>query len=247
MLGAPAPTRGPTALTDPIEAIAFYAVFVFAVTVHEAAHAGAALLGGDPTAYHGGQVSLDPIPHMRREPFGMVVLPILSVAISGWPFGYASAPYDPRWAERHPKRAAWMALAGPGANLAMAVLAGLGVRIGLAFGYFEIPYAISFTSITAAVGDPNGLAAGMGFVLSLFFSMNLLLFVLNMLPLPPLDGSGALPLVLPAAWLDRYRSLVQQPIVAMVGILIVWNVIGELFRPLLFGAIGMIYPGVEYG
>ena len=73
-------------MADPVEAIAFYAVFVFAVTIHEAAHALAALLGGDPTAYHGGQVSIDPIPHMKREPFGMVVLPILSVAISGWPF-----------------------------------------------------------------------------------------------------------------------------------------------------------------
>ena len=69
-------------MTDPIEAIAFYVVFVFSVTVHEASHALAAKLGGDLTAYHGGQVSIDPVPHMRREPFGMVILPILSVAIS---------------------------------------------------------------------------------------------------------------------------------------------------------------------
>ena len=71
-------------MNDPIEAIAFSAVFVFSVTLHEAAHAWAAKLGGDLTAYHGGQVSIDPIPHMKREPFGMVILPILSVAISGW-------------------------------------------------------------------------------------------------------------------------------------------------------------------
>ena len=106
-------------MPDPVDAIVYYVVFVFSVTVHEAAHAAAALLGGDATAYEGGQVSLDPIPHMRREPFGMVLLPLASVFMSGWPWGYASAPFDPAWAERHPRRAAWMALAGPGANLAI--------------------------------------------------------------------------------------------------------------------------------
>ena len=79
-------------MIDPVEGIAFYAVFVFAVTVHEAAHAWVAMLGGDLTAYSGGQVSLDPLPHMKREPFGMVVLPILTVALNGFPIGYASAP-----------------------------------------------------------------------------------------------------------------------------------------------------------
>jgi hypothetical protein len=54
-------------------ALAYFAVFLFSTTLHEAAHAWAALRGGDPTAYHGGQVSLDPMPHIRREPFGMVL------------------------------------------------------------------------------------------------------------------------------------------------------------------------------
>ncbi len=234
-------------MTDPIEAIAFYAVFVFAVTVHEAAHAWAAMIGGDLTAYRGGQVSIDPIPHMKREPFGMVVLPLLSVAISGFPLGYASAPYDPAWAQRYPRRAAWMALAGPGANLAMVIAAGLVVRIGIAVGSFGTPHRIGFDSITAAVGDPGGLASGAAHLLSIFFAMNLLLFVLNMIPLPPLDGSGALPLVLPESWLDRYRSLVHQPMFSLIGIIIVWNLIGEIFHPLFFGAVGLLYPGVHYG
>ena len=56
-------------------AIGWVIVFILSATFHEAAHAWAAKRGGDLTAYHGGQVSLDPIPHMRREPFGMVVLP----------------------------------------------------------------------------------------------------------------------------------------------------------------------------
>jgi Zn-dependent protease len=222
-------------------------VLVFAVTVHEAAHALVAKLGGDLTAYNGGQVSIDPIPHMKREPFGMVILPILSVAISGWPFGYASAPYDPAWAQRYPKRAGWMALAGPGANLALAIVAGLFVRIGIGAGLFEAPASVHFKQITVAVGDPSSLVAGIAFLLSIFFSMNLLLFLLNMIPLPPLDGSGALPLILPPNWLTAYQSLIRQPMVGLIGIVIVWNLIGEVFYPCLFFAIGLLYPGIQYG
>jgi Zn-dependent protease len=234
-------------LNDPIEAIAFYAVFVFSVTVQEAAHALAAKIGGDLTAYHGGQVSIDPIPHMKREPFGMVILPILSVALSGWPIGYASAPYNPIWAQRYPNRAAWMALAGPAANLVLAIVAGVLVRFGMIAGLFEAPGSVHFKQITVAVGDPTGLASGLALLVSIFFSMNLLLFLLNMIPVPPLDGSGALPLILPGSWVPAYRGLIHQPMVGLVGIIIVWNLIGEIFFPCLFFAIELLYPGIQYG
>ncbi len=233
-------------MNDPLEGIAFYAVFVFSVTIHEAAHAWAAMKGGDLTAYNGGQVSLDPIPHMKREPFGMVVLPILSVAMSGFPIGYASAPFNPDWAARHPRRAAWMALAGPGANLAMTLAAVAAIRIGVELGHFSAPDSLAIRQVTAAVGDPGGLLAAGAFLLSIFFSMNLLLFVLNMLPVPPLDGSGALPLVLPERWVESYRSLFSNPMVAILALLVVWNFAGEVFRPCFFFAVGLLYPAVGY-
>jgi Zn-dependent protease len=233
-------------VNDPVEALVFYAVFVFAVTVHEAAHAWVAKIGGDPTAYHGGQVSLDPIPHMKREPFGMVVLPLITVSISGWPFGYASAPYDPVWAQRFPERAAWMALAGPGANLAMVLLTGVLIRSGLGLGVLAAPESIHFSQIVSSVGPGTGLAEGVAFVLSVFFSMNLLLFLLNMLPLPPLDGSGALPLLLPDAWHEGYRRAIHQPLLGWIGILVVFNWFGELFYPCFFFVIGLLYPEVSY-
>lgn len=236
-------------MTDPLEGLVFYAVFVFAVTAHEAAHAWAAMRGGDLTAYRGGQVSLDPLPHMKREPFGMVVLPILGIAISGFPIGYASAPYDPLWAARHPRRAAWMALAGPGANLAMTVAAALAIRAGVASGVFEAPDRIGFDRVVAAAAtnEPGSLAVAGAFILSIFFSMNCLLFVLNMLPMPPLDGAGALPLVLPDRWVEGYRELLSQPFLAIVGFLLIWNFAGELFYPCFFFAVGLLYPGVQYG
>lgn len=234
-------------MTDPIEGIAFYAVFVFAVTVHEAAHAWAAMKGGDLTAYAGGQVSLDPIPHMKREPFGMVILPILTLVLNGFPLGWASAPYDPDWAARHPRRAGWMALAGPASNLALALLAVLAIRMGVATGHFTAPDALGFRSVTAALGDPGGLAAAAALLLSLAFSMNLLLFLLNMLPVPPLDGSGALVLLLPEAWALRWREHASQPLLALVGLIVVWNVVPMIFAPIFFRVVGLIYPGVTYG
>ena len=115
------------------ELAAWLAVFIFSTTLHEAAHAWAALRLGDETAYLGGQVSLNPIPHMQREPFGMLIVPVISFLIMGgrWMIGWASAPYDPRWAHTYPRKAAWMALAGPMSNLLLAVIAGFGLRLGL--------------------------------------------------------------------------------------------------------------------
>ena len=63
--------------------------------------------------------TLDPLPHIRREPFGMVVMPILSYVLAGFMIGWASAPYDPYWARAHRKKAALMAMAGPASNLAL--------------------------------------------------------------------------------------------------------------------------------
>ncbi|MDQ3995745.1 MAG: hypothetical protein M3303_01870 [Gemmatimonadota bacterium] len=79
-------------MSEIADALTYFVVFLFSTTLHEAAHAWAALKGGDLTAYRGGQVSFDPLPHIRREPFGMVVLPLVSALATGWPMGFASAP-----------------------------------------------------------------------------------------------------------------------------------------------------------
>ncbi len=233
-------------MPDPASAAAFYVAFLFSTVLHEAAHAWAALLGGDRTAYHGGQVSLDPRPHIKREPFGMVVLPLISVVLSGWPFGFASAPYDPRWAMRFPKRAALMALAGPAANLAIVVLAALAVRLGVMTGVFEAPASIRFGHIAQAPG--GGLWAAVAFVVGVFFSLNLVLFALNIIPLPPLDGSAAVPLLLSDRATEKYQQFLwNQPGLAWIGILIAWQVFDQIFNPLFLLAVNVLYPGVRYG
>jgi len=227
-----------------IMGLLWYCVFVFSLTFHEAAHALLAFLLGDRTAYHGGQVTLNPIPHIQREPFGMVIFPILTYIMGGWMMGWASAPYNPWWAERHPRRAAMMAVAGPISNLLLAVVAAVLIRAGMAMGYFEAPERINFTRVTAPLD--GGIVRGLAVLLSILFSLNLLLFVFNLLPLPPLDGSNLLEVSLQGRALELYRSLRSHPYAVLIGLFVAWNVLTPIYRPIHLFAINLLYPGMGY-
>lgn len=196
-----------------LDGLVWYVVFLFSTSLHEAAHAWAAQRGGDPTAYLAGQVSLDPRPHIRREPFGMVLLPLFTAITSGWPIGYASAPFDPIWASHHPRRAAWMSLAGPAANLLLVLVASAAVWIGIAAGVFAVPASVNGSSIVAATSD--GIASAAAFLISAFFTLNLILCLFNLMPLPPLDGSGAIGLFLPESAALRFQQLMRRPMLAI--------------------------------
>jgi Zn-dependent protease len=224
--------------------ITWFVVFLFSTTLHEAGHALAALKLGDPTAYHGGQVSLSPFPHMQREPFGMVLVPILSFVLSrgGWMMGWASAPYDPTWAHRHPRRAAIMALAGPAANLILVLLAGVAVRIGLAAGAFQVPAYVTFTAITEAT-QAGGLAAVLILPLSILFTLNLVLFVFNLFPLPPLDGSAAIAILMSDDLARRYQAVIHNPSFSFLGIFIAWQLFNPVFAPVHGLALRLLYAG----
>jgi len=226
-------------------AFVYYLVFLYSTTVHEAAHAWAAKLGGDLTAYHGGQVSLDPRPHIKREPIGMVVLPIVSALLSGWPMGFASAPYDPQWALRHPRRAAWMALAGPGANILLVLLAGTAIRVGIMAGVFHAPESIGFDRIVSGV--ESGIWPAVAFFLSVTFALNLVLAALNLLPIPPLDGSAALPLLMSANATRRYQEFMMRNAgLGLIGIFVAWQVFDKVFQPVFLLAVNLLYPGLRY-
>jgi hypothetical protein len=71
-------------------------------------------------------------------------MPLLAYSTAGWMIGWASTPYDPRWAARFPRRAAWMSLAGPAANAALVIAAAIAIRAGLAAGVFAPPESIAF-------------------------------------------------------------------------------------------------------
>jgi len=158
-----------------------FIIFLFSTTCHEAAHAFAAKLGGDPTASNSGQASLNPLPHIRREPFGMIIVPLLCFATHSPMIGWASAPYDPYWARQYPRRAALMSLAGPAANFALVLIAAILLNLGGLFGWFR----------------NEEQAGGILTFLGVLFSLNLLLGIFNLIPLPPLDGFTSLALFLP--------------------------------------------------
>jgi Zn-dependent protease len=227
-------------------ALAFvrYIVFLFSTTCHEASHALAAKLGGDLTAFHSGQVSLNPIPHIRREPFGMVVVPLLALFTGGAMIGWASAPYDPHWQEQHPRRAAWMSLAGPAANFTLVLIAGLLIHAGLFGGVFAPPLQLNSTHLVE--GRP-GMWEGAARFLSVLFSLNLLLGTFNLLPVPPLDGFGAVGLLLPksaAAQWDRFGHTLRA--YSFIALLLAWQLFGRLYWPIFRTGVSLLYPQWSY-
>ena len=221
----------------------WFVAFLFSTTVHEAMHALVALRGGDPTAYHGGQVSLSPIPHIRREPIGMLFVPLLTALTQGWAIGWASTPYDTRWAARYPKRSALMALAGPAGNLMIAIVALVLIRIGLAAGWFVPPDSINFEHLVAGLDNGRSFA---GEMLSIFLTLNVLLCAFNLIPLPPLDGSAVIGLFVPASITIRLRELSHSPMFQLVGLLIAWRIFPAIVGPLFGLIIKAVHPSLSY-
>jgi Zn-dependent protease len=152
-----------------IQTIALAAIPVlFAITLHEAAHGYAARHFGDLTAYQQGRISLNPLRHI--DPVGTVLLPMLTLFVGGILFGWAKPVPVNFSALRHPKKdMLWVALAGPAANLVMALFWGGMIKVALMFpgNYFAEPLI--------------GMA-------QFGVTINAILLVLNLLPLPPLDG-----------------------------------------------------------
>lgn len=226
--------------------VIWYIVFLFSTVCHEGAHALAAKLGGDPTASHGGQVSLNPMPHILREPVGMVLAPLASLVFTGgkWAIGWASAPYDPLWAQRYPRRAAAMSLAGPLANFTLMLLAAGAIHGGIAMGYFQPPQIADYTRITEAV-EPAGSAFAATF-LSVLFSLNLILGTFNLLPVPPLDGHSGITLLMPVRAGQRWLEMTQDPTMRLAGLLLAWYAFGRILEQVFPFALNALYPGANY-
>lgn len=220
---------------DLTTALLFYVVLLVSLVVHEASHATFAMLGGDRTAYVGGQVTLNPVPHIRREPFGTVFLPLAMLFLSKGTMcmGYASTPIDALWARFHPRRAALMSAAGPLANVALATLAFLTLKLLIGMGHVVPRHGFSFALLAApADGAESGPLFAACRILSVFVSLNLLLAVFNLYPLPPLDGAGVVEGLLPrtSGLFDFIRG---QPMLMIGGLIVVWYTLPELAWPVL--------------
>jgi len=163
---------------------------VFAITVHEVAHGWVAKKYGDNTADSLGRLTLNPIKHI--DLIGTIVLPgLLLMTGTGFIFGWAKpVPVDPRHFKKPLQDMAIVALAGPVANLLMAVAWALVIRLGANIG-----------ANAEAISHP---LIAMGFA---GISINLSLALINLLPIPPLDGSRVLTGILPSYWAWQYNRL----------------------------------------
>jgi len=170
-----------------IQKVTVYALpIIFAITVHEAAHGYAAKHFGDLTAYNQNRISLNPLRHI--DPIGTIVLPALTVLLGGVLFGWAKPVPVNFMNLRHPKKdMLWVAAAGPLSNLIMAI-------------FWTILFGRSayFPESMSLFVQQMGIAG---------ISINLSLMVLNLIPLPPLDGGRIAVSLLPIIWLINMRKL----------------------------------------
>ena len=196
-----------------IQKLAAYSLpIIFAITVHEAAHGYAAKYFGDMTAFHLKRISLNPLRHI--DPLGTIILPALLFFLqAGFIFGWAK-PVPVNFSNlRNPKKdMLWVALAGPGANLIMAIL----WTIVYSNQQLVPSMGQNFISVMAVAG----------------IQINIVLMVLNLLPLPPLDGGRVAVSLLPYPWSSKLAGLERYGFFILI-FLLATGLLGAILSPLI--------------
>ncbi len=193
---------------------------LFAITVHEVAHGWVAKRLGDPTAYMMGRLTLNPFKHI--DLIGTVFVPLVLLMLGGFIFGWAK-PVPVTWQNlRNPKRdMAIVALAGPMANLVMAVM-----------------WAILMRLLVGLSGSESTVVYGL-FVCSAGIFINSVLMVLNLLPLPPLDGGRIMTGILPGPLAYKFSRIEPYGFFILLGLLVIgW--LGLILSPVLYIVLGVL-------
>ena len=208
-----------------IQMVAVWALpTLFAITVHEVAHGWVARRLGDPTAMMLGRLTLNPLKHI--DPIGTVAVPILLLVLSQGHMVFGWAKPVPITAEnlKHPKRGmALVAAAGPLSNLIMALLWALVVKL-----------------VSVMSGGVVGAALPLIYMGIAGISINILLMVLNLLPVPPLDGSRVVAGFLPDPIAWKYGRLEQYGLLILLA-LMATGFLGKLMGPPMMWVENLIY------
>lgn len=189
---------------------------LFAITVHEVAHGWVASKFGDHTAKHLGRLTLNPLKHL--DPIGTVLIPALCFFMGGFIFGWAKpVPINPFNFRNFRRDSALVAIAGPMANLMMAL----------------------FWAMMAKIGELLVPSIGSGALFLMYsglagISINAMLMFLNLIPIPPLDGSRVVSSLLPARAAMSYNALEPYGFIILIFLLIT-NVLAFILIPLVFG------------
>ena len=203
-----------------IQKITAYAIpIIFAITVHEAAHGYAAKYFGDMTAHYLGRISLNPLKHI--DPVGTIILPALTIMLGGMLFGWAK-PVPVNFSNlRNPKKnMMWVALAGPFSNFLMAIF--------WTFVFARLQFfpqnSIIFLSSMCLAG----------------IQINLILMVLNLLPIPPLDGGRVAVSLLPYPWSSHLENLERYGLFIII-FLLVSGVLSNIIYPVKYFFMRIIF------
>lgn len=205
-----------------IQTIIIYAIpILFAITVHEVAHGWIASKFGDQTAKLLGRLTLNPIKHI--DPIGTILVPAILVAVGGFIFGWAKpVPVDFRNLRKPKQDMAWVALAGPGSNLIMAFIwAGL-IKIILLSG-----------------DATSGPVLALKEMCKVGIQINAFLMILNLIPIPPLDGSRVMTALLPPRLAYRYSKLEQVGLI-IVLVLLITGLLTKILMPFYYAFISLI-------
>lgn len=195
-----------------VQKIAVYALPVlFAITVHEAAHGYVAKHFGDLTAEKQGRITLNPLKHI--DPIGTILLPILTMMLGGILFGWAK-PVPVNFANlRNPKKdMLWVAAAGPISNFCMAIF----WAMMFSLSNYMPNAAVNFLAIMSMAG----------------ISINIVLMVLNLLPMPPLDGGRIAVSLLPMPWAIKLARLERYGFPILI-VLMFTGALGYVIYPII--------------
>jgi Zn-dependent protease len=202
-----------------IQKIAIYALpVIFAITVHEAAHGFAARYFGDMTADRAGRITLNPLKHI--DPIGTIILPALTLLVGGILFGWAKPVPVDFSRLRNPKRdMLWVAAAGPASNFVMALFWALMIKL-----------AVTTPSVYS---EPMALMGQAGVMI------NVVLMVLNLLPLPPLDGGRIAVSLLPNHLAYKYAQIERYGFIILI-VLLATGILGRIMAPFIDAIIQFI-------
>lgn len=212
--------------------------FLFSASVHESAHAWTSSYFGDDLARSQGRISLNPLVHI--DPIGTLLLPAISFFTGLRLLGWAkSTPVNPlAWRN---KRVAnfWVSAAGVMCNFIMAILAGIAIRLLYSFGVIDLGYEGLVLAASSSVIAIGGLK-----LLQTFFAINILLGIFNLLPIPPLDGSGILTSLLPSSF-DEAMEQFHRFGFLLVFIAVFTGVIGKILAFFMPIAWSLVFLGVQ--